>query len=69
MKMKIKKPLIIAGAIVAVLLLIVLCLPLLINANQFKPTIETKLNAALGRNVTIGDISRSPGIHDFPYNR
>ena len=51
------------------LLLMVLCLPLLINANQFKPTIETKLNAALGPKVMIGDISRSPGIHDFPYNR
>jgi AsmA protein len=54
--MKTKKPLIIIGAIVAVVLLLVLCLPLFINANQFKPTLETKLTAALGRKVTIGDI-------------
>ena len=57
--MKMKKPLVIIGAIVVVLLLIVLCLPLFINVNQFKPEIETKLNAALGRNVTIGNISLS----------
>jgi AsmA protein len=54
--MKVKRPLVIAGAIAAVLLLVVLCLPLFINANQFKPTLETKLTAALGRKVTIGDI-------------
>lgn len=51
-----KKPLVIAGAIVVFLLLVVLCLPLFINANQFKPTLETKLDAALGRKTTIGDI-------------
>jgi AsmA protein len=54
--MKVKRPLVIAGAIAAVLLLVVLCLPLFINANQFKPTLETKLTAALGRKLTIGDI-------------
>jgi len=57
--MKMKKPLVIIGAIVVVLLLVILCLPLFINANQFKPTIETKLSAALGRSVTIGDIKLS----------
>ena len=51
-----KKPLVIAGAIVVFLLLVVLCLPLFINANQFKPTLEIKLDAALGRKTTIGDI-------------
>jgi AsmA protein len=54
--MKMKKPLVIIGATVAVLLLLVLCLPLFINANQFKPALETKLTATLGRKVTIGDI-------------
>ena len=67
--MKLKKPLFLAGAMVAVLLLIVLCLAPFINANQWKPTIETKLNAELGRKVTIGDIQSAPGIYDFPYNR
>jgi AsmA protein len=51
-----KKPLLIIGGIIVLLLIIVLALPLFINANQFKPTLETKLGAALGRQVTIGDI-------------
>jgi AsmA protein len=51
-----KKPLYIVGGIIVLLLLIVLALPLFINANQFKPTLQTKLGAALGRQVTIGDI-------------
>jgi AsmA protein len=51
-----KKPLLIIGGIVLLLLIILLCLPLFINANQFKPTLESKLTTALGRQVTIGDI-------------
>jgi AsmA protein len=54
-----KKPLMIIGGLVVVLFLIVLALPLFINANQFKPTMETQLAAALGRQVGIGDISLS----------
>jgi AsmA protein len=51
-----KKPLLVVGGIIVLLLLILLALPLFINANQFKPTIESKLGTALGRQVTIGDI-------------
>jgi AsmA protein len=54
-----KKPLMIIGGIIVVLFLIVLALPLFINANQFKPTLETQLATALGRPVGIGDISLS----------
>ncbi len=54
-----KKPLMIIGGIVVLLFLIVLALPLFINANQFKPTLETQLAAALSRQVGIGDISLS----------
>jgi AsmA protein len=54
-----KKPLMIAGGIVVVLFLIVLALPLFINANQFKPTLQTDLGSALGRSVGVGDISLS----------
>jgi AsmA protein len=54
-----KKSLMIAGGIVVLLFLIVVCLPLFINANQFKPTLETQLATALGRQVGIGDISLS----------
>ena len=52
-----KKPLVILGAIIAVILLIILALPLFINANKFKPTLETQLTSALGRPVSIGNIS------------
>jgi AsmA protein len=51
-----RKPLLIVGGVIVLLLLILLALPLFINANQFKPTIESKLGSALGRQVTIGDI-------------
>lgn len=51
-----KKPVVIIGAVVVLILIILLALPLFINANQFKPTIESKLGTALGRQVTIGDI-------------
>jgi AsmA protein len=54
-----RKPLIIIGCIVGALLLIILALPLFINANQFKPTLESQLTSALGRKVAIGDISLS----------
>ena len=51
-----KNPILIIGGIVLLILIILLALPLFVNANQFKPTLETKLGAALGRQVTIGDI-------------
>ncbi len=51
-----KKPLLIVGGVILLLLIILLALPLFINANQFKPTLESKLTTALGRQVTIGDI-------------
>jgi AsmA protein len=54
-----KKPLVIIGAIIVLLFVIVLALPLFINANQFKPTLQTQLATALGRPVGIGDISLS----------
>ena len=34
-------------------------MPLFINANQFKPTLQTQLGSALGRSVGVGDISLS----------
>ncbi len=54
-----RKPLLIIGGIVVLLFLIILALPLFINVNQFKPTLETKLGVALGRKVGIGDIGLS----------
>src|ERR1700747_3818181 len=57
--MNTKKTLIIVGAIVALLLIVILMLPSLIDANRFKPEIQAKLGTALGRNVQIGNIKLS----------
>ena len=52
-----KRVLTIVAIVIGVLLLAVLALPLLIDANQFKPQLEARLSAALQRQVTIGDLS------------
>ena len=49
----------IAGIAVAVLLVILLALPLLINVNSFRPKIESELTNVLGRPVTLGELSLS----------
>jgi AsmA protein len=54
-----KKMLTIVGVIVALLLLVILILPSLIDANRYKPEIQAKLGTALGRNVQIGNIKLS----------
>src|SRR5258708_35078893 len=45
--------------IVGVLVVIVLVAPFLIPVNQFRPTIEEKASAALGRKVKLGNLSLS----------
>ena len=48
------------GAIAAAsLIVILLIIPFLINVNSFRPTIESKASAALGRQVTVGNLSLS----------
>jgi AsmA protein len=42
--------------VAAVLLIAVLALPSLIDANRFRPAIETELTKSLGRDVKIGDL-------------
>lgn len=54
-----KKKLKIAGIVVAVIVVILIALPLFININSFKPKIESELSNALGRPVTLGDLSLS----------
>jgi AsmA protein len=54
-----KKALIIIGVIVLVLVVVAVAVPFFIDANQFRPTIETQLTAALGRQVKIGNLSLS----------
>src|SRR5437016_13257696 len=43
--------------VVGVLVVLVLVTPFLIPVNQFRPTIEEKASAALGRKVQLGNIS------------
>jgi len=45
--------------IVGVLIVLVLVIPFLIPVNQFRPTIEEKASAALGRKVELGNLSLS----------
>jgi AsmA protein len=44
---------------VGIVILILVIVPFLIPVNQFKPTIEAKASAALGRQVQLGDLSLS----------
>jgi AsmA protein len=55
MKKTLKIVLIVAG----VLIVLVLIVPFLIPVNQFRPTIEEKASAALGRKVELGNLSLS----------
>jgi AsmA protein len=47
------------GIIVVILIVVVLVLPFLINVNAFRPRIESELTNALGRKVTVGNLSLS----------
>jgi AsmA protein len=47
------------GIALAVLLLLLLSLPFLINVNQFEPRLESELSAALNREVKLGNLKLS----------
>jgi AsmA protein len=57
-KMK-HKGFVILGVIVAIVVVIILAIPLFLNVNRYKPEIESRLSQALGRQVTVGDMSLS----------
>ena len=54
-----KRALRIVGIIVAVLVVILIVLPFLVNVNSFRPKIESEMTSALDRPVTLGDLSLS----------
>ncbi|HEV2199776.1 MAG TPA: AsmA family protein [Bryobacteraceae bacterium] len=54
-----KRAIRIFGIILAALIVIALALPFLIDANQFRPRLETELGKALGREVKLGDLKLS----------
>ncbi len=54
-----KRALKIVGIVVAVLLVIAIALPFLVNVNSFRPRLESELTAALDRQVKVGNLSLS----------
>lgn len=54
-----KRALKIVGIVLAVLIVIILVLPFVVNVNDYRPRIEAELTNALGRNVTVGNLSLS----------
>jgi len=54
-----RKGLLILGGIVGVLLLAAILLPVLVDANKFRPMIESELQKSLDRQVHIGDLKLS----------
>lgn len=49
----------IVGIVIAVLIVIIIVLPFVVNVNDYRPRIESELTTALGRNVTVGNLSLS----------
>src|SRR6266496_154251 len=45
--------------VIAILIVVALALPFLIDVNTFRPRIESELTNALGRNVTVGNLKLS----------
>jgi AsmA protein len=54
-----KRGLKILGITVGVLIVIVIAVPFLVDANTFRPKLESELSAALGRPVKVGNLSLS----------
>src|SRR5262245_5580893 len=68
-----KRLLKIVAALVILLIAGLAALPFLLNANQFRPLLESKLTEALGREVKLGNLSLSvfsgqslPAVHPSP---
>jgi AsmA protein len=49
----------VAAAVTALVVLVVLVVPFLVNADTFRPTLEDQLSSALGRQITLGHLSFS----------
>src|SRR6516162_2697283 len=51
-----KRILVIIGVVVAVLIIATVALPLFIDANSFRPRLESNLTTSLGRAVKLGEL-------------
>ena len=60
-----KSPIKIIGSVAAVLIVVVIAIPFLMDVNAFRPRIEAELSTALGRAVT----RRSARTRSFAPNR
>jgi AsmA protein len=49
----------ILGIVVGVLIVLIIAIPLFIDANAFRPKLETDITAALGRQTKVGNLSLS----------
>lgn len=49
----------IVAIVIAAILVILIAVPFFVNANSFRPTLESELTGALGRQVTVGNLSLS----------
>ncbi len=54
-----KRGLKIAAIVIGILILIIIAIPFFVDANSFRPKIESELTDALGRQVKVGNISLS----------
>ena len=54
-----KRTIKIVAIVVGVIIVILIALPFLINVNTFRPTLESELTSALGRQVKVGNLSLS----------
>ena len=50
---------VIGAVVLGVFLVLILVVPFFVNADTFRPTVESQLSSALGRNVTLGKLSFS----------
>src|SRR6185437_14877696 len=49
----------IAVGVVAAIILLLIVVPFFVNADTFRPTVESEISSALGRKVTLGHLSFS----------
>ena len=49
----------IVAAVVVLILLVIILVPFLVNGETFRPTLESRLSAALGRQVSLGHLTFS----------
>jgi AsmA protein len=54
-----KRALIAVAILLVILLIAALAIPFFVNANQFRPRLQSEASQALGRNVTVGDLQMS----------